>query len=76
MNARIVARKRIIGATDGKRLPDAVLGCMGGIEYGPVHEVDRVTEELKNQMIAEFKKLHPTFHNADYEICSLGGRKG
>ncbi len=76
MEVYIIARKRIIGAADSRRLTDAVLGCMGGIQYGPVHEIDMVTEELKNQMISEFKRLHPTFHNADYEICSAGRRKG
>lgn len=68
MKVRIVARKNIIGAATGNRVSDNELEYFNGILRGPVHEVDKISDELKEEMIAEFKRLNPTFHNPEYEL--------
>ena len=64
----IIARKCIISAATGKRLTDADLARCNGIKIGPCHEVKFINNGLKEELIAEFQKLNPTFHKADYEM--------
>ena len=70
MKVRIVARKNIIGAATGTRISDNELEYLNGILYGPIHEVNIVTNSLKDDLISEFKKTYPTFHNAEYELVT------
>ena len=41
---------------------------MDAILYGPVREVDEVTDEVADEMVAEFEKLHPDFRYDQLEI--------
>ncbi len=66
MKARVVARQRIIDPMTNEQCDDVKLSALGGIIYGPVHEIEG--GEDYDELINEFEKLHPDFILADYMI--------
>lgn len=68
MKVYVTARKPIIAGATGERFGDKELEILGGIVYGPVHEVEALTESLKSQLIRELKQQRPGFDNADFEL--------
>ena len=68
MRAWIIARKPIISAATGRRFSDEELEILGGIIHCPIHVIGEVTENLKDDLIAEIRRLHPEFTNAEYEL--------
>ncbi len=70
MKVCIVARQPTIDPRTGKRYSDKDLAKLDSILRGPIHEVDKITIDLHEQLRIEFEKLYPNFGYADYEIIS------
>jgi len=68
MKTHLIARKNIMWVATETRLSDNELEYFKGILSGPTHEVDVVTDRLKDDLELGFKKLNPTFHNAEYDL--------
>lgn len=71
MKVFVTARKPIIAAATGKQFSDEELKVLDGIKYGPIREVEMITEEIAENLIHEFLKMHPGFNNAELEIMRL-----
>ena len=68
MKACVKAWQAVINPATGKVHDEAGLRALKAILYGPVREVDEVTDEVAEDMVAEFKKLHPDFRYDQMEI--------
>lgn len=64
----VIARRAIIAGATGERFGDRELEILGGIAYGPVHEVEELTDRVRVELIRELKRLHPGFENAEFEL--------
>ena len=68
MKARVKAWEAVINPKTGKVYDEEELRVFDAILYGPVREVEVLTDEVAEEMVAEFEKLHPDFHYDHLEI--------
>ncbi len=68
MKACVKAWQDIINTTTGKVWDEAGLRALSAILYGPVREVDKMTDEIVDDMTTEFEKLYPNFRYDHLEI--------
>lgn len=68
ISACIKAWQDVINPATGRVHDDAGLRALNAILYGPVREVEEVTEAVAEDMKSEFVKLHPDFKYDHIEI--------
>ena len=68
MKACVKAWQAVINPDTGKVHDETGLRALDAILYGPVREVDEVSDEVAEDMVTEFKKLHPDFRYDQLEI--------
>lgn len=68
MKACVKAWQAVINPATGKVHDEVGLRALDAILYGPVREVDEVTDEIAEEMVTEFEKLHPDFRYDQLEI--------
>ena len=68
MKACIKAWQAVINPATGRVHDEAGLRALDAICYGPVREVEEVTDKIAEDMKAEFEKLHPGFRYDHLEI--------
>lgn len=68
MKACVKAWQAVINPATGKVHDEAGLRALDAILYGPVREVAELTDEVADEMVEEFKYLHPDFRYDQLEI--------
>ena len=68
MKACVKAWENVIDPKTGNVHDEAGLRIYDAIFYGPVREVDELTDEIAEEMVTEFEKLHPDFRYDQLEI--------
>ena len=68
MKACVKAWQAVVNPTTGKVHDEVGLRALDAILYGPVREVDEVTDEIAEEMVTEFEKLHTDFRYDQLEI--------
>lgn len=68
MKACVKAWQAVINPATGKVYDESELRTLDAILYGPVKEVDEVTDEVAEDMRTEFESLHPDFRYDQIEI--------
>ena len=68
MKACIKAWQAVINPATGMVHDEAGLRALDALFYGPVREIEEVTEEVAEDMKAEFEKQYPDFRYDRLEI--------
>lgn len=71
MKVCVVARESICSDSI---LNDFGLWASDGIQFGPIHEEDRIDTDLLFRLVDEFETLYPRFgvyNGAEYEVMNL-----
>lgn len=68
MKVCIKAWQDVINPATGKVHDEEGLRALNAVLYGPVREVEDVTEEVVEDMKAEFEELYPAFRYDHLEI--------
>ncbi len=70
MKARVKAWQAVIDPKTDKVHDEFGLRALDAIMYGPVKEIESATEEERDELVKEFKKLHPDFRCNYLEIVT------
>ena len=57
----IRAWQEVINPETGRTHDEKGLKALDAVRYGPVHKVDRITSNLEQELLNEFKELYPDF---------------
>ena len=68
MKACVKAWQDVINPATGRIHDEAGLRALDAILYGPVREIKELTDEVAEEMAAEFEKLHADFRYDHLEI--------
>lgn len=68
VKACVKAWENVIDPKTGKVHDEAGLRIYDAILYGTVREVEELTDEVADEMVEEFKYLHPDFRYDQLEI--------
>ena len=68
MKACVKTWQAVINPATGKVHDEVGLRALDALLYGPVREEDDVTDEIAEEMVTEFERLHPDFRYDQLEI--------
>ena len=67
MKACVKAWQAVINPAIGKVHDEVGFRALDALFYGPVREVDDVTDEIAEEMVTEFERLHPDFRYDQFD---------